>query len=691
MGSCASKGQGQPHERLNEFDEKYFIRVETRSPDDIGDRWRMRSRNNGTWPSRMDGNTLDDTLQDNSSNVPTQPWTLPPSVPSASKQGDATGVSSPTFSLCGTMPSCAVSGSSACSPIFSTPTSRPAIATDNDERVNGWTVKPKGHALQLRLANHRFLQIAVARQPSPNGSPISPITMDSTLETTTPPPGLINREDASSDWSPSSTRSKTRRGEGASIPNKDESIVNFDAKSGMIWKEITRDDTVTALAMSRATHLSPLMMAMGDEQGNIVVTQIVDEAVSTARLEGESSWPDSQLDLLPSEFLEFSIDERVRSLDFAEGRFLAVGGDCCCTWILQVIFDHSNQLLKDLVVIHKVERVDRIYSVRFSPDMRYLAIGGFDGKAALVPMEVVWKAKKAEIGIEESDGDSLTEVMQSSIVELDRSCLIYCLDWIPTGEYLAVAGSNKTCAIYETKGFDLIHETVCRSTAIQALQWNPNGTFLAIADRDVAIIEGKPPFNIHCEISHTPTDSAITRFRYRITSICWSPSGSYLAIGGVDGICLVVETKDYTLVHEVHRTDSITALAWGQQRYMNGDVRRYLALSDEDCNVALVKAGAEARGYETADEHSSVASSSYYSSASEWVLREDTFRDLEDAQPHRLQADLKAQGSNVTAVAFSKSGKSKTSSYLAFACDDCSLTIMTTRDWKAIFVSPWPA
>ena len=224
-----------------------------------------------------------------------------------------------------------------------------------------------------------------------------------------------------------------------------------------------------------------------------------------------------------------------------------------------------------------------------------------------------------------------------------------------------------------------------RMTTIQALQFNKSGSYLAIGDRDVVILEGTPPFKVHCEISNAPNDSSVSQFRYRITSLCWSPSGSFLAVAGSDGVCLVVETKGYALVHQVQRTESINALAWGQHQSSNGDVRQYLVVSDDAYNVALIKAGTTTQGADHLDDHSSTASSSHFSTATstDWVLRDDAFRDVEDARPPVLPEEIKSQA-NVTAVAFSRR---KNSSYLAYAADDCSLTIMTTRDWKAVFVS----
>ena len=437
-------------------------------------------------------------------------------------------------------------------------------------------------------------------------------------------------------------------------------------------------DSLSSLSACHST--DPLLLAMGDENGNIVITQIKDEGLRSKDSSNADDTSKTPKRDQRGEALEFSIEGRVRSLDFGSCEQLVAGGDGCYAWILQIIIDTSSQTLQDIVVIHKLERIDRIYAVCFSPDRRFLAVGGFDGKTALIPMSTIWNQEEEK---RDDDEDSFLQLMKDSIIELGRPGLIYCLDWSLTGDFLAVAGSDKVCAIYSATSFELIHETASRTTAIQALQWSHDGKYLAVGDREVSIIEGNSPFKIQCEISNTPETSAMAKFRYRITSLCWSPSDSYLAIGGSDGRCLVVETKGWALVYEHHRTENINALVWGQQNnIMNSDIRRYLVVSDNDCSVALIKAGAEP----DVDDISSVASSSNFSQStrsSDWVLREDEFRDM-DGEPKEFPREVKSQ-SNITAVAFSKS--SKRSSYLAYAADDCSLTIMRTRDWKIVFVS----
>jgi WD40 repeat protein len=711
MGACFSQEGRRLHERLDEYDDDYFSKaescdsVEEKNDDDYFSKAescdsveeknsRCLGENISSIGNQPDVRLENEKFEQSRRNFPECDWTIPSSESEPSPTTSA--FEDISFSL--SSPS---SLQNASMKFLSEPnafTNKPGVphqqGTFGAGHAGGWHDKQKGRALQLRLAKHHILQMAVTSQPSPYGNSVTPMTIDSSffteVDTTSQPED--DARDLSVSWPtivPASLPSQSR--------SKGENI-SFNRSHGLIWKEIVCDDNVTAVAMNRinldssslestSRSIDPLMLAMGDEKGNIVITQIIDESLqSIDDKDGEDSLLECNMKL-GSDALEFSIEGKVRSLDFGTHEHLVVGGDGCYAWILQVIIDISSQAPQDIVVVHKLERIDRIYAVRFSHDQKFLAVGGFDGKVALVPMSTVWNKEELERDYNSDDEDYFGQLMKDSVIELKRPGLIYCLDWSPEGDYLAIAGSDKICGIYNASNFDSIHETKSRSAAIQDLQWSNDGKYLAMGDREVTIIKGKPPFKIKKEISHKPKSSAMAQFRYRITSLCWSPSDTYLAIGGSDGRCLLVETKGWALVYEHNGMQSINALSWGQQMSdSTGDIRRYLVVSDNECNVALIKAGVESQGSEHADDISSVASSSYHSQStmsSDWVLREDEFRDLDDVK-EKLTRGLKSQAT-ITTIAFSKT--KKTSSYLAYAADDCSLTIMCTRDWKAVFVS----
>ncbi|KAG7357125.1 anaphase-promoting complex subunit 11 RING-H2 finger-domain containing protein [Nitzschia inconspicua] len=649
MGSCASKPQHPPlHERLDEYDEKQFAIIEARKWSlDKQKRWWKYQLGRKTSSSSDHDEVIiwgpsgaSTTELESARTSPTSEQTLTTNLSTTFTNAQTLQHSDEGFQNYS-------DGRDSYRRSTISSERLPKSHTPNDGKVDGWKVKRHGQALQLRLAKHRFLQLAVNRQTSliatqDSKDAISPLSLDSSFFTNAGEPRKQNVFQV-----------KKR-----DLINSGEKENTFDESKGIIWKEITRENNVTAIAMARfpseaSSFFNPLLLAFGDEKGVIVVTQITDTYLSNPEEQQEGAAA-----------LEFSIEARVRSLDFGDHGSLVAGGDACQAWILQVVFEGDS--LEKLVVLRHFERIDRIYDVKFSRDARFLAIGGFDGKCAIVPMTSVWEDRESC-----NEDDSLKQVFDDSTIELSRPGLIHCLDW--SSKYLAVA-SNKHCALYDARTFELVHETSRRLTTIQALTFNNDGSYLAVGEREVVILEGEHPFRIHCEISNTPSDTKFSQFRYRIMSLCWSPCGAFLAVAGSDGACLVVETKGFALVHQIQRKESINALSWHHQ---------YLVLSDESRNIALVKPGIDGGERSQMDDYSSAASSSHFSAStnSGWVLQDDAFRDIDDCTSSWLPQDAKSQ-SNVTAVSFSRR---RTSAYLAYAADDCSLTIMTTRDWKVVF------
>jgi hypothetical protein len=78
-----------------------------------------------------------------------------------------------------------------------------------------------------------------------------------------------------------------------------------------------------------------------------------------------------------------------------------------------VVFNEEK--LEKLSVVFQFERIDRIYTARFSLDSSFLAVGGFDGKCAIVPMALVWNAEESL-----NDSNCLPQVLTDSVIELER-------------------------------------------------------------------------------------------------------------------------------------------------------------------------------------------------------------------------------------------------------------------------------
>lgn len=218
--------------------------------------------------------------------------------------------------------------------------------------IDGWEVKQKGRALKLRLAKNRCLQLAA------NGSLLSPISLES--------------------------NAGSRGFDPLRSPKEEDLNSEFDSlvSNGRIWVEVARASKVTAIAMSRTPSdrsKSPLLMAVGGEDGIVTITEILDEQQIYVPSQGDSSVNGSSVESSRRNFgetLEFPIHGRIRSIDFSlDGQYLAIGGDGCTAYILRIIFSEGSTL-ENLEMILCIERVDRIYSVQFNPNGSVLAMAG---------------------------------------------------------------------------------------------------------------------------------------------------------------------------------------------------------------------------------------------------------------------------------------------------------------------------
>eukprot|EP00934_Nitzschia_sp_Nitz4_P005373 Nitzschia sp. Nitz4//scaffold14_size191712//125738//128560//NITZ4_001737-RA/size191712-snap-gene-0.139-mRNA-1//1//CDS//3329536969//5363//frame0 len=648
MGTCLSAFAVSEcrHEILNEYNDRYFDRVEARnSADSSPKRWfRSKSRR--------------ETLPKLHEDYPTETWEAPAvltdvSTPVSSAEEKKEGFlnESPVRNLDDEL-----------SDAFRTPKRRERRKHGHPRSVDGsvdsWKVKRKGRALQMRLATNRMLQLAATASEvtlQANCQPLSPITISTaSMGSFGPTPQVSPSTAHTIDWNP-----------------------EFE-NTGMVWVEFEQNEIVTAVAMSRnpesrlkvgpSNRLRPLLMAIGDQAGKVSITEIIDEQrhpLSQGLEQGPAQ--DSSLFQQFGETLEVSTPGRIRDMAFSpNGDYLVVGGDECVASVFLIVVDPTNQKLRDLRLLKQVERVDRIYSVQFHPMNGLLALAGFDGKVAVGPIGEILS--------------STFNKCDEEFHEIDRMGLVYSCHWSPCGRFFAVGGSDKKVAIYDSN-MTLLREVI-RPASIQTLRWNNDGSMLAIGDREVAILNTQD-FQVKCEICNSPdSPSSTSSSRYKIESLCWSPDGGFLAIGGSDCICLIIETKGYALVHEVHRTGSILGLGWGE-RVLNGENGRYLAILDGSRNVALVKAGSEVEGSDV-DENSSSATSSYFSSNSDWVLREDSFKDVEENSSSQLTKESKPHR-NISVASFSNSTDGKGSAYLAYAADDSSLSLVATQDWKSVF------
>jgi WD40 repeat protein len=168
-----------------------------------------------------------------------------------------------------------------------------------------------------------------------------------------------------------------------------------------------------------------------------------------------------------------------------------------------------------------------IYSVAWSPDRQYLAIGG-------------WGATGGnELQIYSFDGSSLSS---NPIDSKDYGTELFSISWSPDGRFLAIGGfapvSGNELQIYSFNGSTLSSNPIDSkdyggggSTEIISLSWSPDGKYLVIGGQEPA---GGNELQIYSFNGSTLSSSPIDSKDYGslFNSAAWSPDGRFLAIGG---------------------------------------------------------------------------------------------------------------------------------------------------------------
>ncbi len=226
-----------------------------------------------------------------------------------------------------------------------------------------------------------------------------------------------------------------------------------------------------------------------------------------------------------------------------DGRYLAIGGSANfgpTDYELQVY--RFNGVSLTLVAQATIGGFfDAGESINWSPDGRYLAIGGacftFSGTVS--------------IAVYSFDGTSLT-LLPATQIALNNA--VRSVNWSPDGHYLAIGESGPTggfvTRVYAFDGtsLTLIQALVNDLDGCLAVNWSPDGNYLAIGGGSLT---GGYVLRVYSFNGKTLTLLPGTQFTFgnTLNSVNWSPDGRYLAIGGF------TPTSGYEL--QVYRFDGI--------------------------------------------------------------------------------------------------------------------------------------
>jgi len=437
---------------------------------------------------------------------------------------------------------------------------------------------------------------------------------------------------------------------------KDNRAFEATLNNGMIWSEIPRESKITTVSFSPCDNI----LAVGCESGTISIIHIgKQEKVNIGNIPLEMLEQNRGGHSKYKVLMEIPREGKIRTLDWSpDGKYLAVGGNDCTAAIIH---------LESQRVVHEIEREDRVYAIRWNPDGNKLAIGGFDGMVAILNFEAG-----------EDEHDTACEI----ITEIPRLGLILTISWNSSGEFLAIGGSDKRAAIVHVENWEVVGE-VQRPGSVQCLEWNPDGNILAVGGHDgiVAVIDIESR-SVVTELERHNIESAC-----RVTDLTWSPDGAFLSIAATDHVCAIYETKTFIMVHEIRRNDHVTCVDW------QSDSGKYLAVGGDDRSVAILMTGGMLSAADT-DGASEVSSTVLTESHSDdWSASiENDSGDANQPLPNWIEMDqlnedkMKPQSEKnlvIRAMSFSHGSK-----YVAIAASNQNVSIVETESWSIIHEFP---
>jgi TolB-like protein len=172
-----------------------------------------------------------------------------------------------------------------------------------------------------------------------------------------------------------------------------------------------------------------------------------------------------------------------------------------------------TQILDIKLIQTLTEHGNRVVSVAFSPDGKYLALGDVDGTVK------IWEMPGGKF-IQTLTGHGEYVLSVLSVV------------FSPDGKYLASGGLERTIKIWEMPGGKLIQKLTGHNKWVISIVFSPDGKYLASGDFKTIKIWEMPGGKLI---------QTLTGHSEWVVSVAFSPDGKYLASGGLDNTIKIWE------------------------------------------------------------------------------------------------------------------------------------------------------
>ena len=208
---------------------------------------------------------------------------------------------------------------------------------------------------------------------------------------------------------------------------------------------------------------------------------------------------------------------------------------------------------------------DKVSSVCWSPDGRYLASGSEDKTV------IIWDV---------NSGAKL-QTLYGHSKEVRSVC------WSPDGKYLASGADDETLIIWDANSGQKLKTLEGHSWKVISVSWSPDGKYLASGSTKT--IKGKYFWELYIDCGEIIIWDAkngeklktLEGHSYGVNSVCWSPDGKYLASGSWDKTVIIWDAKSGQKLKTLEEhSGSVYSVCWSPDG-------KYLASGADDKTLII--------------------------------------------------------------------------------------------------------